>query len=255
MKLRSPLRKAHILFAIFFYNSVVGFTSGDKPGSESTWVDFIAGFGSLTQVVRDCNGNVIRHDDYPFVDGGASIHHTIGYAAFTGKINTFRVTRKTFNISNSYADTSWDPVFSSTGVGAAFGLNAPFAEFDAGVMYFNNIANDYFPIRGSHFQPMWKLRIGFEDSWYFSSSYFYNNTLLAQGGRFDIGFGFHISGTQSALWLGFGEEPYSDDQLIFRADIVPSDWKAHFLFSGNIGFGADGSTEFGASLGLRVDLK
>src|SRR5450432_296057 len=123
MKYKSSLRRSRLLIAIFFYSSVVGFTTGEKDGGEKTWVDFMAGFGSLTKVVRDCNGNVINHDDYSFVEGGASIQHKYGIASFTGKINTFRIKRQTFNIASGFQDSSSDLFFSSTGIGGAIGLN------------------------------------------------------------------------------------------------------------------------------------
>lgn len=246
------ITRSRVLIALFFYGSVVGFTSS-KEQSEKTWIDFVAGFGNFTKVARDCNGNVVQHDDYPFIDGGVSLHENYGVLSLTGKVNAFQATRKTFNLT-SYSYDGFDDHFYSIGVGASLGVNFPYLGLDLGVIYFSDIISTEFPTFDSHFQPIGKLRIGLEDKWFFSTSFLYNTSLLSQGGMFDIGLGFTMKDSRSKLWLGLGAAPYSDIQWILRGEIAPKEWKPILLLSGNVGFGADGSVEYGLSAGLRFDL-
>jgi len=251
-KKKSAIKRSRIIIALFFYGSVVGFTTSKDP-TEKTWIDFVAGFGNFTKVVRDCNGNVINHDDYPFIDGGISLHEKYGALSVTGKINAYRSTRKTFKLSSYYYD-SLPNQFYSIGVGAAIGVNFPYLGLDLGAMYFSDLRNGDFPVYGSHIQPMGRLRLGFEDKWFFSTNLFYNTSPLSNGGMFDMGLGFRIKDSRSQLWFGVGGGPYSDVQWIIRGEIAPKEWKPVLLFSGNVGFGEDGSIEYGLSAGLRFDL-
>jgi hypothetical protein len=250
MKNKTAIRASRLLIVIFFYGSVVGFT-GKEKNTEKTWIDFLAGFGSFTQVIRDCSGNVIHHDDYPFFDGAISVRHTFGYGAITGKIGGFTAQKSTHNLDSL---SSRNLNYSSVYGGVALGLNTPFLGLDLGILYFNNIHSYYMLIEDSHFQPMGRLRLGFEDAWYFSVSIMDNDPLFSGGGMFDMGLGFRIAQSESSIWFGLGGGPYADTQFILKTEIVPKEWKTKLLFSGNIGFGDDGSTEYGVSLGARIDL-
>ena len=91
MKLTSLLSRSRVLITLFFYSSVVGFTSGDGSG-EKTWIDIAAGIGSFTKVIRDCNGGILRQDDYPMTDAGLTLQHNYGVGTFIGKMGTFHIT-------------------------------------------------------------------------------------------------------------------------------------------------------------------
>ncbi len=254
MKLKSLFSRSRILIAIFFYSSVVGFTSGDGSG-EKTWVDLVAGIGSFTHIIKDCNGNILRHDDYPITDAGATIEHNYGIGTFIGKLGTFSITRTTSYISDKYQESPSDDLsYSSSYIGAGIGLNFPYLGIDGGILYFQNISSAHLPIQNSHYQPMAKLRIGFEDSWYFSTSFFRNTPLMVNGGLYDLGLGFKLSGSKSSAWFGFGGGPYNEGQFIARVMIAPNGWKAAVHLSGNFGLGSDG-TEYGVSAGLRWNFQ
>ncbi|MDP4220939.1 MAG: hypothetical protein Q8916_08360 [Bacteroidota bacterium] len=259
MKHLSPVRKSRIAIAVFFYGSVVGFTSADRSNDKS-WVDLMAGIGLFTRhiTVTDCSGKILeeRRDNYPIADAGVSIRHDFGYGTVFGRAGGFHTQQKVQYVSSGYKESPSDDLsYSSLYVGGGIGLNTPYFGLDFGMLYFQNAHESYFPISHSNIQPMGKMRFGFEDSWYISTSLLYNTALMSQGGIFDLGLGLRFSGTRSTLWMGMGGAPYSNAQWIVRCSIQPEYWKAAISLSGNFGLTSDGDEEYGLALGVRVDLK
>lgn len=185
---------------------------------------------------------------YTAIDGGIALHYNTGVGSFTGRFGAIDNSTDT-----TLAHTNGDNSYSSTYAGGSIGLNFPYVGIDLGLLYFNKLHSFYFPLNDSHIQPTGKLRIGFEDSWYFSMSFLTNNTLISEGGIFNMGCGFRFSNTQSSMWIGFGAYP-QNTEFIVHAVIAPKEWKPAFLVTAHIGPHESDPVDFGLSVGLKWNI-
>lgn len=236
--------------------------------NSATWIDVNGGFGALTKVAggsttRDWWGRSyytpLSWSTYSIGDAGISINYQYGGLVLVGRIGTFGVTfDEAYEEKNpAYSGEAWasEDAYSSSYAGGAIGWHWPYFGIDAGLLYFDKLHPFYFPVNESHIQPMGKIRIGFEDVWYWSISFLYNNTLITHGAELEWGLGFHFPETKSSMWLGVGMYPQPDGVLIARATIAPQQWKFAVLFSGNFGWHSQtAQVDFGLSLGARLEL-
>lgn len=213
-----------------------------------TTVEFGAGKGSYAQVSRDCSGNVTGVSNAGFRDAAIGIDHRIsdlnfgvkgGVTHYDALSDSIRPTPdQTVKYINPYVG------FRDEFVGMNFGIvilaSSPGLS-DAST-------RDLLKIK-RQFLPSVALRLGFEDAWYFSTSYATNVPLNSGGGLYDVGFGFPAGDPLRRIWVGWSFMPYDEGAFSLKGDFPLSE---RFILAtrGQVRLGD--AFEYGLSMGGKV---
>lgn len=229
---------------------VVGF-SPNPADSSTTTVEFAIGKGSYSRVSRDCSGNIIDITNVPFKDAGVSIDHYFSVARVGIKGGIL--------LDDGYRDTHSSyselvPPSTTKYMNPNAGLNTGFFGLDIGAVLFddqnNRLEGDRFIVESRSVYPTGKIRLGYLDSWYFTTSLLSNVPIVTGGGLFDIGLGFNLGKPHSNLWVGMGVAPYDLPIFSLRGDF-PMYEKFLLSLRGGLHTG-DGYTEYGVALGSKI---
>ena len=223
--------------------------SPNPADSSSTTVQFAVGKGSYAIVSRDCSGRVTGVEDVPYTDAGISVDHNVSSVRFGAKAGVYSPTETNSENIVKYINPN-------------IGINTDYVGLDAGAIFLNQddpFGNrhrssyyyyDSLRINRLTVYPTGSLRVGYLDSWYFTTSIYNNLPIVTGGGIFDLGVGFNTGeDLRSQLWFGFGVIPF--DRPIFSA-------KGDFPLFDNLilnlrgGFNSGDATEYGLSLGTKI---
>ena len=218
------------------------------PDSSPTTIEIAAGYGSYSDVTRDCNGRVVSVTDVPYSDYGVSISHEVSVVQFgvAGGL-TSRTRSSLWHGNSQHTDSEPIPYAIPT-----VGLNTCYFGLDAGILFPLN-GHDSQSFFNSRFPgiPSTKLRVGRLDAFYFSMSFARNVPLLAGGGLADAGFGFNLGRPNSSGWIGIGVFPYDGLVLSTKWEFPVSET---FLITPKVQLGGRESFEFGLAIGGKFRL-
>jgi len=129
----------------------------------------------------------------------------------------------------SLVDTWW--------YGLGVGFSGPYVGLEGGVQYIDHLNGLDSRWLSGKVNPFGKIRIGYEDSWYYTLSYLSEGTYLTSGGILQTGFSLPIFPetlfSNSSIWLGYGAGPWDASNLIACLTIVPNSLPISFIVSGS----------------------
>ncbi|HYM20146.1 MAG TPA: hypothetical protein VEW28_03975 [Candidatus Kapabacteria bacterium] len=283
MKKTFNLTASRLVLIILLYPWVVGFTAGEK--TPQTIIDFLFGEGAyektFTEELRhfveaqtvsgcgrssSCNipahyediGTHIHREQRNNTDVGILVRHEFASGAVLIVKAGYVHSKASISDSYSYGDGSSMKTQDNTSpidtwwYGLGYGISGTQAGLEGGIVYFDNsrgMEEQLLPLKIS---PFGRLRIGREDSWYYTMSYLYEPTYLSSGSVFEAGFSFPLS--SSSLWVGYGEGPYESSSVIARLNVLLPSSPVSLLISGSYNINRDVSAST-FTLGMRYAFK
>jgi hypothetical protein len=189
--------------------------------SSATTVELGAGFGSYTDVSRDCEGDVVSVRKVPFSDVGASVTHQISSVRFGIAGGSVSGDRHSFGYSSTSGERSRDWFVNpklgiqyrdfGMDIGYIIPLNdqpSPFYDFSAAGSWYPSLAFRFAPLSGIH----WTV------------SFANNLPLLTGGGLGEMGLVFPLNNSlESRLGIGLGVYPWDRLSLSAKTDFPLTD--------------------------------
>jgi len=237
----------HLVILVVLSPYILAFVP--NPDSSLTTVEIGAGFGSYTDVSRNCQGDVVSVRQVPFSDVGVSVRHqtsnvrfgvaggsTTGDRRFFGDLPEGQKDRIWFvnpNAGLNYRDFGMDlgyviPLndYSSSQLG--------YSDYSVITTGFPSLKFRFAPVHGPH------LTLGFAS----------NLPLLTGGGLAELGMTFPLSSPASTLGIGLAGYPWDRTALSVKSDF-PLVNNLGMGLRGQIGLGGEG-TEYGMAVVGRL---
>lgn len=217
-------------------------------GEFATHLEFLAGGGSYTDVVRDCHGDVVARRSIGYTEFGGAVTQDVGpvRARVAAGRTTAPATALLLNGGDNGPDnlTYVAPSISIRSRDVEFGFGYLFA-VDAGytcVRTGEEAPSADVPSDLRHGTPQARLRLGREDRLHLSAQYAWEVPASAGTGAADVGAGFAPGRGPHRLWLGVGLVPDEAVLLGGRADIrlhpsIVLLMRGHVALSGDAGIG------------------
>jgi hypothetical protein len=216
-------------------------------------MEVLFGAGAYTEVVRDCNGDVLEKHKIGYSEVGAAVTQQLGVVRL--RLSGGRTDAPTTaEFLNGGATAS-----AVTFVAPAIGLHGDEVGFDLGYLFvldaespFTDLPPEYAGLieeeRGG--TPQGRLRIGREDRTHFLAQYAFDVPASAGTGAADVGLGFNPGRGRNRYWVGLGLLP--DEALLagFKGDIwltpgIAVAVRGHFAFSGE-------APGYGGAIGTKI---
>ncbi len=214
----------------------------NPDGDEDYSIALAAGRGSYADIHRDCNGNILSVNHYPFTEVAGKFsgrYEELSYGVTAGWTEALQPLHTWDNTSESgpilYAAPEIGLELKPVGiqVGGFFSLNGKEISID------KSIGRTVYPTGG--------LRLGNARAFHFTASFLRNFPVVSGGGVYDAGFAFPTDSTgRSQLWLGIGFLPYDGPVFSLKGDIRIID---HLAITPALHGGSE--SQFGLALGMR----